>query len=100
LVFAGHGLRLPEYGIDDLAGLDLNGKVVVAFNSAPTSVPGAVGAHNGSAAERWKIYGAAGAVGMILIPNPFTTDLPWARSIQSRLEPYMVLQGVDDQYVG
>ncbi len=100
LVFVGHGLRLPEYGVDDLAGLDLKGKVVVAFNSAPVSVPGAVGAHHGSAAERWKVYGAAGAVGMVLIPNLFSMDLPWPRAIQSRLEPFMVLRGLDDQFVG
>lgn len=100
LVFVGHGLRLPEFGVDDLAGLDLEGKVVVAINSAPTSVPGAVGAHYGSAAERWKVYGAAGAVGMVMIPNPYSMDLPWARAIQSRLEPFMVLRGVDDQFVG
>jgi hypothetical protein len=100
LVFVGHGLRLPEYGVDDLAGLDLQGKVVVAINSAPTSVPGAVGAHYGSAAERWKVYRSAGAVGMVMIPNLFSMDLPWPRAIQSRLEPMMVLRGVDDQFVG
>ena len=100
LVFVGHGLRLPQHGVDDLAGLDLKGKVVVAFNSAPTSVPGAVGAHFGSAAERWKVYGAAGAVGVIFIPNPFSMDLPWPRAMQARLEPYMVLKGLDDQFVG
>jgi Zn-dependent M28 family amino/carboxypeptidase len=100
LVFLGHGLRMPEHGVDDLAGLDLKGKIVVAFNSAPTSVPGAVGAHHGSAAERWKVYGAAGAVGMVLIPNPFSMDLPWPRAIQARLEPFMVLRGLDDQFVG
>ncbi len=100
LVFVGHGLRLPEYGVDDLAGLDLKGKVVVAINSAPISVPGAVGAHYGSAAERWKVYGSAGAVGMMMIPNLFSMDLPWPRAIQSRLEPMMVLRGVDDQFAG
>ena len=99
LVFVGHGLRLPEYGVDDLAGLDLNGKIVVAFSTAPTNVPGAVGAHFGSAAERWKVYRAAGAVGTLFIANPYTMDLPWERAILQRLEPFMVLRG-DDQYTG
>src|SRR5688572_161066 len=55
LVFVGHGLVLPQFGVDDLAGLDLKGKVVVAFSTAPNSVPGAAGAHFGAAAERWKV---------------------------------------------
>ena len=100
LAFVGHGLVLPQYGVDDLAGLDLKGKVVVAFSTAPNSVPGAVGAHFGSAAERWKVYSAAGAVGMVLLSNPYTMDLPWERAVQQRLDPFMVLRGVDDQYVG
>ncbi len=100
LVFVGHGLVLPKHGIDDLAGLDLKGKVVVAFGTAPTSVPGAVGAHFGSAAERWKLYAAAGAVGVVTLANPYTMDLPWERAVQQRLDPFMVLRGVDDQFVG
>jgi hypothetical protein len=100
MVFAGHGLRLSEYGVDDLAGLDLSGKIVVTFNTAPAHVPGAVGAHHGSAAERWKLYSAAGAVGMVLIPNPFSMDLPWPRAIQSRLSPFMVLRGPEDEFAG
>jgi hypothetical protein len=100
LVFIGHGLRLPQYGVDDLAGLDLRGKVVVAFSSAPAHVPGAAGAHFSSAAERWKLYGPAGAVGMITIQNPYTMDLPWERAVLARLEPYMVLKGADDQFAG
>jgi hypothetical protein len=100
LVFVGHGLRLPEYGVDDLAGLDLNGKIVVAFSTAPAHVPGAVGAHFGSASERWKLYSAAGAVGVLYVANPYSMDLPWERAILQRLEPFMVLRGVDDQFVG
>lgn len=99
LVFVGHGLQLPQYGVDDLAGLDLKGKVVVAFNAAPANVPGAVGAHFGHPSNRWKVYHAAGAVGMLFIPNPHSMDLPWERSIQQRLEPSMVLRG-DQQYPG
>jgi hypothetical protein len=100
LVFTGYGLALPQYGADDLSGLDLKGKVVVAFNAAPQSVPGSAGAHFGSAAERWKVYKAAGAVGVVMIPNPHAMDLPWERAMQNRLEPSMVLQGGEDLYAG
>jgi hypothetical protein len=100
LVFVGYGLVLPQYGIDDLQGLDLKGKVVVLFNAVPASLPGSAGAHFGSAAERWKVYKAAGAVGVMLIPNPHAMDLPWERAMQNRLEPSMVLKGAEDLYAG
>jgi Zn-dependent M28 family amino/carboxypeptidase len=93
MVFVGDGLKLPQYGVDDLAGLDLKGKVVVTFTTSPPSVPGAAGAHFGSVAERWKVYRAAGAVGMVGVPNPANMDLPWERIANSRFEPYMVLGG-------
>lgn len=101
LVFIGHGLKLPQYRHDDLAGLDVRGKFVVAFMSAPTSVPGAVGAHNGSGLERWKIYRDAGAVGIIGILNPYTMDLPWERAAANRLEPVLALGPPEaDLYAG
>jgi hypothetical protein len=100
LVFVGHGLVLPQYGVDDLHGLDLKGKIVVSFLAAPASVPGAAGAHFGSAVERWKVYKAAGAVGVMFIPNPHSMDLPWERAIKIRLEPFMVLKGGQDLYSG
>ena len=93
MIFVGDGLKLPQYGVDDLSSLDLKGKVVVTFITAPPTVPGAAGAHFGSIAERWKVYRAAGAVGMVGVPNPVNMDLPWARIAQSRFEPYMVLGG-------
>ena len=91
IVFVGHGLRLPQYGHDDLTGIDLKGKVVAFFPSAPKSVPGAAGAHFGSGAERWKQYHAAGAIGMLMIPNPFAMDLPWERIAATRTDPQMRL---------
>jgi Zn-dependent M28 family amino/carboxypeptidase len=91
VVFIGHGLSLPQYGHDDLTGVDLKGKVVAFFTSAPHSVPGAAGAHFGSAAERWKLYHAAGAVGVLTIPNPFAMDLPWDRIAATRTDPQMRL---------
>jgi hypothetical protein len=101
LVFAGYGLSLPQYGLDDLAGLDLKGKIVVTFSSAPKNVPSAAGAHFGSAGERWKVYRARGAVGMMLVSNPHAMDLPWERIALSRFDPAMALNGGNDEmYAG
>jgi len=100
LVFVGHGLLLPQYGVDDLRGLDLKGKIVVAFLAAPASVPGSAGAHFGSPAERWKVYKAAGAVGVMFIPNPHSMEMPWERNVKMRLEPFMQLKGGEDLFSG
>jgi hypothetical protein len=35
LVFAGYGITAPEYGYDDYAGLNVNGKVVLLFDHEP-----------------------------------------------------------------
>ena len=66
----------------------------------PASVPGSAGAHFGSPAEQWKVYKAAGAVGVMFIPNPHAMDLPWERAVKIRLEPFMVLKGGEDLYAG
>jgi hypothetical protein len=101
MVFVGDGLRLPQYGVDSLAGVDLAGKIVVAFNTAPPSVPGSAGAHFGSAAERWKVYHALGAVGVVFIPDPDNMDIPWERQILRRFEPFMALRDAgEDQFAG
>ena len=40
MVFVGYGLTIPEKNYDDLAGLDLKGKVVVIFSGSPQDIPG------------------------------------------------------------
>ncbi|MBC8024883.1 MAG: M20/M25/M40 family metallo-hydrolase [Steroidobacteraceae bacterium] len=101
LVFVGHGLKLPQYQHDDLAGVDVRGKFVVAFMSAPTAVPGAVGAHNGSGLERWKVYRDAGAIGIVGILNPYMMDLPWERAAATRFDPVLALGPPEaDLYAG
>ena len=87
LVFVGYGLRIPERGIDDFAGVDLHGAVVVHIAATPKSLPGPLQAHFGSAGERWKMYKAAGAVGVVSVANPKSMDIPWARSTLARLQP-------------
>ncbi|MDZ7272116.1 MAG: M20/M25/M40 family metallo-hydrolase [candidate division KSB1 bacterium] len=39
VVFCGYGLSSPEHGYDDYAGVDVRGKVVLAFKQAPTWQP-------------------------------------------------------------
>jgi len=91
LVFVGYGLSIPEKNYDDLAGLDLNGKVVVILNGSPAEIPGPLASHYQSAAERWKTLRKAGAVGVVAIANPATMDIPWSRMALSRTHPSMAL---------
>jgi hypothetical protein len=90
-VFAGYGLKVPEKNYDDLAGLDVKGKIVVYLSGGPSSIPGPLKAHYSSGGERWKYLKAAGAVGVASIQNPKAMDIPWSRSRLSRFMPSMSL---------
>jgi Zn-dependent M28 family amino/carboxypeptidase len=91
LVFVGYGLNIPERGMNDLAGLNLKGAVVVYISAAPKSLPGPLQAHFGSAAQRWQVYKSEGAIGTISIANPKNVDIPWSRSTLARSQPSMSL---------
>ncbi len=91
LVFAGYGLSAPDAGHDDLAGLDLTGKIVVYINGTPASITGAPAAHYQNLGVRWQALKAAGAIGALAILNPKTMEQPWERTAPSRLNPVMTL---------
>jgi Zn-dependent M28 family amino/carboxypeptidase len=93
LVFVGYGLNIPEKGYNDFAGLDLQGKVAVVFTGSPAEIPSALSAHYQSRAERYKALKAAGAIGLISIPNPASMDVPWSRMSLNRNHPSMDLIG-------
>jgi hypothetical protein len=67
LVFVGYGLRLPGVH-DDLAGVDLRGKVPVYLNRMPTGLNATLFAHG--RASRWKELQRLGAVAAIAIVDP------------------------------
>ncbi len=90
-VFVGYGLSIPERNYDDLAGMDLRGKIAVFLSGGPASIPGPLKSHSQSAGERWKSLQKAGAIGTASIPNPKSMDLPWERSSAARLQPAMDL---------
>ena len=91
LVFVGYGLKVPEKDYDDFAGLDLRGKIVVIFSGSPSEIPGALASHYQTAAERWKVLRAAGAVGIVSLINPASMDVPWSRIALNRAHPSMDL---------
>jgi Zn-dependent M28 family amino/carboxypeptidase len=95
LVFVGYGLSIPEKDYDDLAGLDLKGRVAVLITGSPAQIPSALASHHQTAAERWKPFLAAGVVGIISIPNPASMDVPWARIALNRLHVSMDLAGAE-----
>jgi Zn-dependent M28 family amino/carboxypeptidase len=91
LAFVGYGLTVPEEGYDDLAPVDLKGRVAVLFTGGPEGIPGPLVAHHQSAGERWKSLEKAGAVGIVAIQNPRGTDVPWDRAALARFMPAMEL---------
>jgi hypothetical protein len=95
LVFIGYGLHVPRKHIDEFAGVDLKGKVVVFYNAAPASFQGPQRAYARIASERWKTLKEAGALGMIQIAMPrpgapppsTTTPQPTLMFADPALEP-------------
>jgi Zn-dependent M28 family amino/carboxypeptidase len=93
LVFVGYGLTIPEKNLDELAGQDLKGKVVVYIGGSPSDVPSALASHYQTSGERWKSLRAAGVIGIVSILNPASMDVPWPRIAVNRNHPSMDLAG-------
>jgi Zn-dependent M28 family amino/carboxypeptidase len=91
LVFVGYGLKIPEKNLDELAGLNLKGKVVVYLAGSPSDIPTALASHYQTPGERWKSLHAAGAIGTMVIFNPASMDIPWSRISVNRNHPSMDL---------
>lgn len=70
LVYVGYGIVAPRFGIDDYAGLDVKGKIVVQLTGAPTSLPGEEAAHYSSGLLKREAAQARGAVGIISLQTP------------------------------
>jgi Peptidase family M28 len=77
MVFIGYGLSIPDAGWDDLAGVDVRGKIAVYVNAfAPVKVTDNVKSHASTADERWAAVKRAGGIGiatMALPPPPGAT---------------------------
>jgi len=91
VVFVGYGLTVPELHYDDLAGLDVKGKIVVFVTGGPADMPGPIKAHYESGEERRRALAKAGVIGTISIGNPKAAEVPWSRIAGSRFQPRMEL---------
>ena len=86
LVFVGFGLASKELGIDDYAGLDVRGKIVVALAGAPNSLNSEVAAH--LARVKTGEAAALGAVGMITVRTiAQATRGPWSKAASTARLP-------------
>lgn len=94
LVFIGYGLHLPEIGLDDFAGVDLQGKIAVFMSGAPTGVPGTLQAY-ARAEEFPRMLAAKGAVGALVLQSPAAMEIPWDRTKQNYSLPGLYLSEPD-----
>lgn len=74
LVFAGHGISDAKLGIDEYAGLDARGKIVVVVRGTPTGLPGDVAAHLEATKEQ--VAARHGAIGLAEI-SPGRSGITW-----------------------
>jgi Peptidase family M28 len=91
MAFVGYALHLPEAGYDDLAVLDLRGKVAVFLDGGPGNLAATLKSHARASPELFKALEQAGAAGAISIPNPRSMDIPWSRLARSASQPGMRL---------
>lgn len=94
LVFVGFGIAAPELGIDDYAGVDVRGKIVVALTGAPVALNSEIAAHLG----RTKTGEAAarGAIGMIQVRTLLQAERgPWAKTAATARLPRRNFVGPD-----
>lgn len=77
LVFVGHGVSAAEHGVDDYAGVDVTGKVVVMLRGVPAGLPSELGAHLST--QKGAMAQAHGAVGVIqLMSRADAERYPWS----------------------
>lgn len=99
LVFIGYGIRDTRLGIDDLAGIDLKGKIAVALIGAPPSLNSEIAAHAGR--MKGASILAAGGIGLIQVRSlADTARLPWAKLAARGRLPRRVLLSPDGQPLG
>lgn len=84
LVFCGFGIVAPEFGRDDYAGVDMEGKIAVVFVNDPgyyledsTQFSGKTMTYYGRYTYKFEEAARQGAAGAIVIHEPGAAGYPW-----------------------
>ena len=94
LVFVGYGLSNARLKLDDYAGLDVKGKIVVMLRGFPEGLPSETAAYLVN--SKYEIAQAHGAIGVIQVDtNQSAKQRPWARRIALGLQPAFTWVGPD-----
>ncbi len=88
VVFVGYGIRAPEMGYDDYAGVDVRGRVVMVLRYGPEGDDPA-GRFGGFLSERYKAAMAAarGASAILFVNGPATDEIDRLIPFQMDAEP-------------
>lgn len=73
VVFVGYGLVSEEFGLNDYANVDVDGKIVMMVSGRPDSLPSEEGAHLNS--SKTKFAAERGAVGIITLHTPMREEV-------------------------
>jgi hypothetical protein len=85
-VFVGFGLDAPAQGLDDYAGLDVRGKIVVLLAGMPTGLPSELAAFLGD--QKAAMAVRRGAVGVIQIyTDRYAAMVPWDLAVPFGAQP-------------
>jgi Zn-dependent M28 family amino/carboxypeptidase len=94
LVFVGYGIDNERLGINDYAGLDVKGKIVVALRGYPKGLPGEEGAHaSATKMEAAQKHGAIGVFSINTLQSAKTR--PWAQTVHFAEDPDFTWVGAD-----
>ncbi|MBD8527907.1 M28 family metallopeptidase [Pseudomarimonas arenosa] len=93
LVFVGQAVVAAEFDHDDLAGVDVRGKIAVLFSGAPARFPNDQRAYYSSSRVKQDLLVERGAVGIVWLGDPEREGkYPWARGAKNWGRPSMRLR--------
>jgi Zn-dependent M28 family amino/carboxypeptidase len=98
-IFLGHGITAPEFGWDDYQGVDVKGKVVVAFTNEPPSsdekfFAGKALTYYGRWTYRYEEAARRGAKAVLIIHTTETAGYPY--SVVKKLKSAQIQRGPDE----